>query len=92
MTNTLAQNKSTGIFQSANTIIATLYLLAKNQDKQQKLRELLKTKDSKDKRRYVKACIKEGLRMMPLVSGNLRQVNKDYDILGYRIPEGVSVF
>ncbi|XP_026314073.1 cytochrome P450 CYP12A2-like [Hyposmocoma kahamanoa] len=80
-----------GVDTAANTITATLYLLAKNQDKQEKLRELLKTKDSDETVKYVKACIKEGLRMMPVVSGNLRQASKDYDILGYRIPKGMNV-
>ncbi|XP_026314070.1 cytochrome P450 CYP12A2-like [Hyposmocoma kahamanoa] len=80
-----------GVDTAANTITATLYLLAKNQDKQEKLRELLKTKDSDETIRYVKACIKEGLRMMPVVSGNVRQATKDYDILGYKIPKGINI-
>ncbi|XP_026314071.1 cytochrome P450 CYP12A2-like [Hyposmocoma kahamanoa] len=80
-----------GVDTAANTITAVLYLLANNQDKQDKLRELLKTKDSDETIRYVKACIKEGLRIMPVVSGNARQTSKDYDILGYRIPKGMNV-
>lgn len=88
---TLTSDKNKLIFQAANTIPATLYLLAKNQGKQDKLRELLK-KDSDESIRYVKACVKEGLRMMPVVAGNARITSKDYNILGYTIPKDVSTF
>nr|QLI62175.1 cytochrome P450 26 [Streltzoviella insularis] len=74
-----------GVDTAANTIIATLYLLATNQEKQNKLRE--EVTSTHDKRSYLKACIKESLRMMPVVSGNLRQTTKEYNILGYRIPK-----
>lgn len=67
---------------------STLYLLATNQDKQDKLREEILTQS--DKRPYLKACIKEAMRIMPVVSGNIRQATKDYNLMGYQVPKGVS--
>lgn len=68
---------------------ALLYLLAVNQDKQNKLREEIKLKS--DRRPYLKACIKEGLRLMPIISGNFRRSTKEYNIMGYRIPKDVGI-
>ncbi|KAM3968316.1 cytochrome P450 CYP12A2-like [Aphomia sociella] len=75
-----------GVDTTANTVIFTLYLLATNPDKQDKLREEIISKA--EKRSYLKACIKESLRMLPIVSGNMRQTTKEYNILGYNIPKG----
>lgn len=38
----------------------------------------------------MKACIKEGLRLMPVVSGNMRKTTKEYNLLGYTVPMNVS--
>ncbi|KAJ2939169.1 hypothetical protein O0L34_g8481 [Tuta absoluta] len=76
-----------GVDTAANTMTATFYLLAANQDKQDKLRQAIADGDQK----YVKACYKESLRLMPVVSGNMRQTQKDYSILGYKIPKGSFV-
>ncbi|GBP65037.1 Cytochrome P450 CYP12A2 [Eumeta japonica] len=78
-----------GVDTAANTIIATLYLLAINPDKQAKLREEILSKD--ERRPYLKACIKESMRLLPIVSGNLRRATKDYNIKGYLIPKGLNV-
>ena len=43
-----------------------------------------------DKRPYLRACIKESLRLMPVVSANARKTSKEYNILGYEVPVGVS--
>ncbi|CAK1551623.1 unnamed protein product [Leptosia nina] len=78
-----------GVDTAANTMTATFYLLAKNPEKQKKLREeILSGNENKP---YLKACIKESLRVMPVVSGNIRIASKDYDILGYRIPKNMHV-
>ncbi|XP_004928105.1 cytochrome P450 CYP12A2 isoform X1 [Bombyx mori] len=77
-----------GVDTVANSIAATLYLFAKNPEKQEKLREEVMSKESK---RYLKACIKETMRMMPVVSGNLRRTTKEYNILGYHVPKGIDV-
>lgn len=73
--------------QTANSIIGALYLLAKNQEKQNKLREEILSK--KEKRPYLRACIKETIRLMPVVGGNLRKTSKEYNALGYKIPKDV---
>ncbi|KAL0883705.1 hypothetical protein ABMA27_015823 [Loxostege sticticalis] len=78
-----------GVDTAANTITATFYLLAKNQEKQDKLREELKS-DS-EKRPYLRACIKESLRLMPVVAGNFRMTTKEHNVLGYLLPKGTHV-
>ncbi|XP_023951078.2 cytochrome P450 CYP12A2 isoform X1 [Bicyclus anynana] len=78
-----------GVDTASNTMTGTLYLLAKNPDKQKKLREEILSE--KEKRPYLKACIKESMRMMPVVAGNLRVTTKEYNILGYKIPKGTHV-
>ncbi|XP_013196085.2 cytochrome P450 CYP12A2 [Amyelois transitella] len=80
-----------GVDTTANTIMFTLYLLASNPEKQEKLREEILSTSNEDKRPYLRACIKESLRLMPVVSGNARAAKKDYNILGYKIPKGVHV-
>ncbi|KAJ8724862.1 hypothetical protein PYW07_015820 [Mythimna separata] len=78
-----------GVDTAANTVTATLYLLAKNPDKQAKLREEIMSKS--EKRPYLRACVKESLRVMPVVSGNIRKTTKEFDILGYKIPKDMQV-
>lgn len=39
---------------------------------------------------YLRACIKESMRMMPVVSGNLRATGEDTVIEGFRVPKDVS--
>ncbi|CAG9791826.1 unnamed protein product [Diatraea saccharalis] len=81
-----------GVDTTSNTMTATLFLLAINQEKQDKLREEIQTiKDPSQKRYYLRACIKESMRMMPVVSGNVRETTKEYNVLGYTIPAGMSV-
>ncbi|XP_034825339.1 cytochrome P450 CYP12A2-like [Maniola hyperantus] len=78
-----------GVDTAANTMTSTLYLLAKNQDKQNKLRQEILS--DKEKRPYLKACIKESMRILPIVAGNMRVATKEYNILGYKIPKGTSI-
>lgn len=55
------------------------------------------TKDSKvtattlEKIPYLRACIKETLRMYPVVLGNGRSLQTDTVISGYNVPKGVSL-
>lgn len=77
-----------------------MYQLSQNGDKQAKLfAELqlaLSEKDSKitpatlEQLPYLKACIKETLRMFPVVLGNGRSLQSDAVIAGYNVPKGVS--
>ncbi|XP_052737950.1 cytochrome P450 CYP12A2-like [Bicyclus anynana] len=77
-----------GVDTSAGTALAILYLLAANPDKQNKLREEVMSKHT---RTYLKACIKEALRLYPIVGGNFRKTTKEHDVLGYRIPKNMIV-
>lgn len=77
-----------------------LYHLAKNPDKQEKLRKELNTilPNNNDKLNansfltvpYLRSCIKETNRLTPITAGNLRGAGKDLVIQGYQIPKGVS--
>ena len=69
--------------------MAALYHLAVNPDKQAKLREEIMSKS--ERRPYLRACIKETMRIMPVVPGNLRKTTKEYNILGYNIPKDVRM-
>lgn len=78
-----------GVDTAANTVIANLYLLATHQDKQDKLREEILSKS--ERRPYLKACLKEGMRLKPVVLGNIRRTTKEYNFNGYKIPKDVSI-
>ncbi|KAG8035300.1 hypothetical protein G9C98_006746 [Cotesia typhae] len=90
-----------GIDTTATAVGSILYQLALNPDKQGRLFEEIKRelpdKDMKIKRKdvdnlkYLKACVKETLRMYPVVIGNGRCMTKDTVIKGYHIPKGVQV-
>jgi len=76
-----------------------LYHIANNPKKQEKLREEVMsvlpdktmpiTYDILKHIPYVKACIKESLRLFPIFTGNLRNMQTDVSIGGYMIPKGV---
>lgn len=80
--------------------MSCLYHLAKNPEKQIKLRnEVLQylpskttklTPDSLNRMPYMRAVLKEALRMNPVLAGNARQAGKDIVLEGYRVPQGVS--
>ncbi|XP_045459747.1 cytochrome P450 CYP12A2-like isoform X2 [Melitaea cinxia] len=78
-----------GVDTSANTVTTLLYHLATHPEKQSKLRKELRSKD--EKQSYLKACIKESLRLNPVVIGNLRLTTKEYNILGYNIPKQMII-
>nr|ADE05592.1 cytochrome P450 333B11 [Manduca sexta] len=78
-----------GVDTAAYTMTATLYLLATNPEKQQKLREEVLSQS--EKRPYLKACIKEAMRLMPVVPGNIRKTTKEYNVLGYHIPKNMEL-
>lgn len=87
-------------FQTSRVVGAALYFLAKNTKVQNKLREEIKkflpeknspvTKDTLAECKYLRAVIRETLRLAPIALGNLRSAAKDMVIEGYRIPKGVS--
>lgn len=76
-----------------------MYCLAKNPEKQETLRKELQslpldangklTSSSLLTTPYLRACMKEVMRMAPIVTGTARAAGKDLVIKGYQIPEGV---
>ena len=76
-----------------------LYYVSKYPEVQEKLRAeidpILQNKNSPvtyeslNQIPYVKACVKEVLRLAPIATGNMRTMVKDVVIGGYKIPKGV---
>ncbi|XP_078352546.1 sterol 26-hydroxylase, mitochondrial-like [Oculina patagonica] len=88
-----------GVDTTATAILWSLYLLAKHQDKQLKLyQEILSvlepgeiaTAKSLSKLPYLKACIKEVLRLYPVIHLH-RVTDQDLVLSGYKIPAGTQV-
>lgn len=75
--------------------------MAKNQDKQEILRqEILKivnsnkyeiTNDTLKSLPYLEACIKESLRLYPAGAGTARRTNQDLELDGYFVPKETHV-
>ncbi|XP_062127077.1 LOW QUALITY PROTEIN: probable cytochrome P450 12a5, mitochondrial [Drosophila sulfurigaster albostrigata] len=90
-----------GVDTTTTTFTGVLLCLAQNPDKQAKLREevlrILPNKDSDFTEAsmknvpYLRACIKEALRVYPLTSGNIRVTKSDVIIDGYQIPKETAV-
>jgi cytochrome P450 family 49 subfamily A len=76
--------------------------LAKNPDKQRKLfeeiqrhvpdKDLPVSSDILNELRYLKACIKESMRMSAIAVGNQRETVKDMVIADYQVPKGTTIF
>lgn len=89
-----------GIDTTTTGVVSVLYQLAKHPDKQEKLRkEILRilpekssklTTNSMTSLPYLRAVIKEALRIQPPISANAREAGVDLVIQGYQIPKGVS--
>ncbi|KAL0278225.1 UNVERIFIED_CONTAM: hypothetical protein PYX00_000103 [Menopon gallinae] len=90
-----------GIDTTSNTTGTALTLLATNPEKQEKLFEelarILPTKQTPitaeklNDMKYLKAVIKESLRVQPIFPGNSRDTVKDLVIGGYQIPKGTRL-
>ncbi|XP_067001961.2 probable cytochrome P450 49a1 [Anabrus simplex] len=90
-----------GIDTTSNSTAVALHFLATNQDKQEKLfKELESILPSKDQpltaknledMKYMKACIKESMRISPIVSGTARETQKDIVLSNYLVPKGAMV-
>uniref|UniRef100_A0A336M3C6 CSON009018 protein n=1 Tax=Culicoides sonorensis TaxID=179676 RepID=A0A336M3C6_CULSO len=90
-----------GIDTTTSTMKTMLYYLAKNQDKQEKLRteirSILPKKTSQldpiqfKNLPYLRACVKESLRIIPVVLGTARQLQHDLIIKNYFLPKGTNM-
>ncbi|XP_017787115.1 PREDICTED: probable cytochrome P450 49a1 [Nicrophorus vespilloides] len=90
-----------GVDTTSIALASTIYQLTQNQANQDKLYAELKAvmpnKDSKvdatvqENIPYLRACIKETLRMYPVIIGNGRSLQSDTVISGYKIPKGTHV-
>ncbi|CRL02886.1 CLUMA_CG015847, isoform A [Clunio marinus] len=90
-----------GVDTTSTGIVSTLYCLASNPDKQEILRkEVLKilpekksklTTQSLSSIPYLRAVIKEAIRLHPPFNGNLRETVQDMVIQGYQIPKGTNL-
>lgn len=90
-----------GINTASSALKSLLYLLAKHPEKQAKLRqEILTIMPNKDSPLtadiiknlpYLRACMKEQQRVMPVAAGNTRAPPQDIVLQGYRIPAGTNV-
>lgn len=87
-----------GVDTTSAVMSTVLYQLAKNPEKQAKLQEELDrvipdkdkpiTKDQMEQLKYVRACVKETMRVMPIIACNFRDTGKDQVIGGYQVPQG----
>lgn len=90
-----------GVDTTSTSVSSVLYQLALHPEKQARAYEeicnVLPQRDVPleatdiDNLKYLKACIKETLRMYPVVIGNGRTTTSDTTIGGYHIPKGVQV-
>jgi len=90
-----------GVDTTSSAAVGILYCLAKNQDKQDKLREeILSILPNKSDRLspenmrslpYLRAVIKEGIRFYPPAPGNMRRAGQDVILSGYKVHKGTEV-
>ncbi|XP_026318152.1 probable cytochrome P450 49a1 isoform X1 [Hyposmocoma kahamanoa] len=88
-----------GIDTTSNAVASTLYQLSLRPNVQEKIyNEVTKVLQGRSMKPgdvnqmpYLKACVKEVLRMFPVVIGNGRQLTKETVICGYNIPKGTQV-
>ncbi|KAL6258761.1 hypothetical protein P5V15_010709 [Pogonomyrmex californicus] len=90
-----------GVDTTSTSVASVLYQLALHPEKQalayDEICNILPQRDAPleatniDNLKYLRACIKETLRMYPVVLGNGRCMSSDTVIGGYRIPKGVQV-
>nr|ARA91625.1 cytochrome P450 monooxygenase [Pieris rapae] len=88
-----------GIDTTSNAVASTLYQLSSRPEVQERLYEEISSVVQGRQLRagdinqmpYLKACVKEVLRLYPVVIGNGRQLTKDTVICGYKIPQGTQV-
>ncbi|EDW61474.1 cytochrome P450 12b1, mitochondrial [Drosophila virilis] len=90
-----------GLDTTSSAFVTILYHLARNPVKQTQLRRELQrilprsedvlTAENTKNMPYLRACIKEGLRITSITPGNFRITTKDLVLSGYRVPRGTGV-
>ncbi|XP_055902449.1 cytochrome P450 CYP12A2-like [Eupeodes corollae] len=90
-----------GVDTTSSTLAGILLCIAKNPDKQEKLRQELRTImphknslltiENMKNMPYLRASIKEGMRIYPIGSGTIRYNNEDIVMSGYQIPKGQEI-
>ncbi|XP_069671910.1 probable cytochrome P450 301a1, mitochondrial [Periplaneta americana] len=90
-----------GIDTTSYTAVVVMYMLSKNQDKQEKLFQEVQrvlpnkkepiTAEKLNEMKYLRACIKETMRISPITGGNQRNLSKDLVLGNYRVPKGTSI-
>lgn len=88
-----------GVDSTSSTMAHLLHQLAINQDQQAKLidevfgvlpdADLPLTAESLDGAPYYRACLKEALRVQPIIPAQLRATGQDLVLEGYQIPKMV---
>uniref|UniRef100_A0A1W7RAQ8 Putative cytochrome P450 301a1, mitochondrial n=1 Tax=Hadrurus spadix TaxID=141984 RepID=A0A1W7RAQ8_9SCOR len=89
-----------GVDTTTHATSFAIYYLAKNPTAQEKayteVSKILSkgepiTSKIMNELHYLKACIKESMRIMPIASGTVRALDRDIVLSGYRIPAGVVI-
>lgn len=85
--------------KTSSAVATLLYNLAKYPIKQERLRNEIKGflpnidsplgPESLSRVPYLRACLKESMRVQPVTDGNMRAAGKDMVLGGYQIPKGV---
>lgn len=92
---------SAGIDTTSHSVGFVLYLLARNPEVQRRLQEEVDevlgdetgplTEQHLAKLRYLKAVVKEALRIFPLAGGFARTLKEDMEVRGFNVPAGYVV-
>lgn len=77
-----------GIDALATTLTMTLHYLAQNKDVQEMARQDAKTGNKEYK--FLRACIKETLRLSPTGGANAREIVQNATFSGFKLPAKVS--
>jgi len=81
-----------GVFTMTQSMTFFIHQIATNDRVQRILVDRLKRSDNPAKDPYLKACMKEALRISPSVPGVMRVLPQDTVLGDYLVPEGTAVF